>query len=138
MLGAADFLGNWSFERRIEDRAAGQVVQAEGQVSFAEGPEGLIYHERGVMRLPGQPPLQAERRYLWRLGPEGVEVRFDDGRAFHGFRPEGLAAGTEHPCGADIYNVTYDFTGFPEWRAVWIVSGPRKDYTMETGYARLR
>jgi hypothetical protein len=48
----------------------------------------------------------------------------------------GQADGTEHPCGDDHYTVQYDFRSWPQWTAVWQVSGPRKDYTSRSAYTR--
>ena len=136
-LTAEDFLPGFRFARVIEDAHAGQVVRAEGEVRFRRDDAGLIYEESGQMHLPGQAPLQAERRYLWRFDDRGVEVLFEDGRPFHRFDPVGQGAGTDHPCGADYYRVAYDFTDWPCWRAVWRVTGPRKDYESRTDYTPL-
>jgi hypothetical protein len=81
------------------------------------------------------PVLSAERKYLWLPDGAEVEVRFEDGRSFHRFRPEGRAPGTDHPCGRDLYRVVYDFTAWPRWTAEWIVTGPAKDYRMLSAYA---
>lgn len=96
----------------------------------------LDYHEAGQMRFGAAPPMQATRRYRWQFGPDLVQVRFADGRDFHSFVPAGQVAGTDHPCGADHYRVVYDFTRWPDWRATWDVTGPRKDYTSVTDYMR--
>ena len=138
MLQAADFIGRWQIDRRIDDRHAGQTGTLAGTATFAPGGDGgLIYDERGTLRLGTGTPLEATRRYLWRFGAGGVEVRFADGAPFHAFVPAGRAAGTAHLCGADLYEVAYDFSGFPEWQAVWTVRGPRKDYTATTRHRRV-
>lgn len=129
------FAGRWRIARQIDDRRAGQMARFDGEVVFMpEGP-GLRYEETGVMHLPGQPPMQATRRYDWRPGAGGIEVFFDDGRFFHTIGP-GAQPRARHECAPDLYRVAYDFTGWPLWRAVWQVSGPRKDYEMVTRYAR--
>ncbi|KPP87204.1 MAG: hypothetical protein HLUCCA08_04565 [Rhodobacteraceae bacterium HLUCCA08] len=135
MIAAARFAGAWRLEREIEDRLGGQVLRGEGVARFdGIGPE-LRYHEELVLTLPGAAaPVRAERRYLWRFGAGRVAVFFDDGLPFHAFVPEGHGAGTDHPCGADLYRVAYDFSRFPGWQAVWTVTGPRKDYTSRTSY----
>ncbi|MBR2574404.1 MAG: hypothetical protein IKE14_08750 [Loktanella sp.] len=98
------------------------------------GEDMLEYLEAGQMRLGAAPPMQATRRYLWQFVPDLVQVRFADGRDFHSFAPAGQVAGTDHPCGEDHYRVVYDFTRWPDWRATWDVTGPRKDYTSVTEY----
>ena len=43
-----------------------------------------------------------------------------------------------HHCDPDMYNVSYDFTRWSQrkkqWRSVWTVLGPRKDYKMLSSY----
>ena len=136
LLTENDFSGEWRFARAIADRLAGQALSAEGRAWLTPGGGGLTYREEAELLIPGQVPMRAERAYLWRFDGAEVEVRFDDGRPFHRFRPEGRGDGTAHPCGADLYRVTYDFTAWPAWQAVWTVTGPRKDYTSETRYWR--
>jgi hypothetical protein len=136
-LRAADFLQGFRFDREIKDARAGQVLRAEGTVTFTPDAAGLIYQESGRLHLPGRAPMQAERRYLWRFDATGVAVFFEDGRPFHRFVPAGQGAGTDHPCGADHYRVAYDFTAWPRWQATWQVTGPRKAYTSRTAFAPL-
>jgi hypothetical protein len=87
------------------------------------------------MRLAGGPAVQADRRTIWREEGGRIAVFFGDGRPFHGFDPA-AGAQSEHVCTPDLYRVAYDFSRFPEWRSVWRVTGPRKDYLMTTDYRR--
>ncbi|WP_212525814.1 DUF6314 family protein [Actibacterium sp. MT2.3-13A] len=133
----ADFEGRWRLEREIDDAKAGQRARFSGTATFTrEAAGGLLCDEAGTLILPGQPPLAAARRYLWRAEGGDIAVFFHDGRPFHliapGARPE---AG--HDCPPDLYQVRYDFRRWPEWRAEWRVSGRRKDYLMRSTYARL-
>lgn len=128
--GLTEFAGRWHLTRRIDDRRAGQVGQFTGVAEFAPDDEGLAYRETGTLHL-GAAAFQAERRYLWRAGPGGIAVYFDDGRFFHTIGPRAA-----HWCDPDEYNVEYDFDGWPRWRAVWSVRGPRKDYTLDSHYTR--
>ncbi len=130
----ADFLGRWSVERQIEDRRAGQAGRFDGLAEITPTPDGALYQETGVLILGGA-RFPAERRYLWAEGPDGIAVRFADGRAFHSFSPEGAPA-ARHWCDPDDYRVSYDFAAWPLWRAVWEVRGPRKDYRMDSLYRR--
>lgn len=127
----ADFEGLWRLERRIEDRL-GPGGLMTGEARLTPDAEGLVYDETGALRLGDGAPFAATQRYLWRESGDGIELRFADGRFFHRFalaRPE-----AEHPCGADLYKVRYDFAAWPDWRAEWRVTGPRKDYVMATRY----
>jgi hypothetical protein len=129
-----DFLGDWRLERTIEDRL-GPSGRFEGLARLTPEGDGLRYHEAGTLRLGDGPAMAAHRDYLWRSAGDLVEVHFADGRPFHRFHPSGRALGTDHPCGRDLYRVTYDFTAWPRWTAEWIVTGPAKDYRMLSAYA---
>lgn len=137
MRVAGDFAGRWRIDRHIDDRLAGQTGWFEGAAELTPDGKGqLAWAERGLLRLGQGPAFEARRDYLWVFDAAGIEVLFPDGRPFHRFVPEGRAAGTDHPCGADLYRVTYDFTAWPVWTARWQVSGPRKDYVMESRLCR--
>lgn len=127
-----DFDGRWRIARTIEDRLAPGGV-FEGEAVFAAVPEGLAYHEAGLLRLGDGPGFQAERSCLWRQEAGRIVVAFHDGRPFHDFDP--AAPRARHLCIADAYAVCYDFTDWPFWRADWTVKGPRKDYTMVSRYS---
>lgn len=130
-----DFMGIWSIERRIDDRHGGTWMQFSGQADFNHSGEGLAYVEHGRLTMPGQPEMLAERRFFWRAEPHGIAVIFDDGRPFHVIET-GLHPAARHDCAPDVYQVHYDFAAWPEWRAVWDVTGPRKAYRMVSAYRR--
>ncbi len=137
MLTRADLAGIWQLHREIEDRHSGQQGIFRGTCTFREhGSSRLDYFEEGTIRFGSGPALTANRRYQWHFLVDRVDVRFEDGTAFHSFVPAGQAQGTEHPCGADHYLVQYDFRQWPIWQAVWDVTGPRKDYTSTSRYTR--
>lgn len=131
-----DFEGRWQIAREIDDRLAGRRGVFTGEAVFTRDGEGLAYHEEGVLEVAGVAPMRATRVYLWREGEGGIEVLFDDGRPFHGIY--GIGATAHHWCDPDDYNVAYDFDAWPLWRAVWEVTGPRKDYRMVSRYDRIR
>lgn len=124
--------------RHIVDHHAGQGGHLVGEAAFeAQAADQLIYRETGTLTLATGAQMMAQRSYRWVFDRDAVAVMFDDGRAFHSFVPSGHAAGTDHPCGDDFYTVRYDFTLWPCWRAVWTVTGPRKNYVSVTQYARI-
>lgn len=138
MLSAADFCGQWHLKRQISDRAARQSGHLKGTANLVNQGDGLLrYDETGAFQLAQGPVMQAARRYQWRFSDVWVDVQFEDGRPFHGFVPDGLVDGTDHPCGADHYQVQYDFRNWPDWQARWTVIGPRKDYTSVSHYSKL-
>ena len=135
-LGLMNFEGSWQVGRRIEN-AEGPEARFEGVARFEPDGAGLVYAEEGELQLEGQPPIRGERRYLWRQEEDGtIAVFFDDGRDFHRFDPGAEAPGDRHHCAPDVYDVTYDFGGWPEWESRWRVTGPRKDYVMVSRYRR--
>ncbi len=133
------FAGLWRITRRIEDRLAGGEGRLTGTARFEPDPggDGLVAIEEGTLVLGGAPPMAATRRYLWREEvPGAITVRFADGRFFHSFAPGAAAPEARHDCAPDLYRVRYDFSAWPDWRAEWRVTGPRKDYTMTTDFRR--
>ena len=127
------FAGRWRLTRQIRDFAGGPDGRFDGRAVFAPADRGLIYREEGVLTLGGA-RVRAERSYIWREAGEGVDVCFPDGRFFHRIGP-GPTPEAEHDCPPDTYRVAYDFAAWPEWRAVWRVTGPRKDYESRSLYA---
>ena len=91
--------------------------------------------ERGTLAF-GDQVFEARRAYRWRQRDSLIEVLFEDGRAFHDFRPDERRPAIRHPCGADLYRGRYGLARWPVWTTFWIVAGPRKDYAMRTRYAR--
>lgn len=132
----SDFIGTWTVTRRIDDRRAGAAGSFTGRAVFRPEGTDLAYREEGILRLGAGPGFTASRSYRWRAAGEAVEVLFEDGRFFHAFTLEAPVAEAGHDCDPDRYEVRYDFRGWPDWRAVWEVRGPRKDYRMDSVYAR--
>lgn len=127
-----EFAGLWRIVRQI--RQPGGDAGFAGTARFTPDGAGLHYREEGLLTLPAAPPMRAEREYLWRSDGAGIAVFFADGRAFHRFDP--AAPEASHWCDPDDYQVRYDFTAWPGWRAEWRVTGPRKDYVMVSDYSR--
>ncbi len=134
MPGLEDFLGDWRIERSIDDRRMGERATFEGTARIHGDAVRAVYAEVGQLRLPGRSPLTATRRYLWSATARGIAVAFEDGRPFHAIPAGGGAAG--HDCAPDRYDVVYDFAHWPDWTAVWTVTGPAKDYTARALYRR--
>ncbi len=131
-----DFVGEWRIDREITHDNA-PPARFAGLARLELDGEGLSYAEAGELVIAGAPPMQAERQYLWRTGPTGgIEVFFADGRPFHAFDPNAAAPQDRHWCDTDIYDVRYDFGDWPDWRADWRVSGPRKTYRMMSRFSR--
>jgi len=134
MIRLSDFIGDWQLQRRIHDDAYGQHGSLAGTARFHANGAVVDYHEQGRLTLAGGMTMQAERSYIWQPDPQGVTVKFADGAPFHRFDLGGKVKGTQHLCGADLYNVTYNFESWPAWSATWVVAGPRKNYTSVSHY----
>ncbi|MEP2426114.1 MAG: DUF6314 family protein, partial [Tateyamaria sp.] len=122
--------GVWALHRTIR-HGDGTRATFTGEAIWTPDPQGMIYREHGHLQMPASPPMQAERRYIWRAG---VDVFFEDGRFFHHVPDGGGTA--EHWCDPDTYNVTYDFAAWPSFSTVWQVTGPKKSYEMTSEYKR--
>ena len=126
----ADFIGVWDIAREVIP-AQGPRAQFAGQGTWSVTPNGAEYVERGVLHMPGSPPMTAERRYLW---AHDLSVAFEDGRFFHQVPAGGGRA--SHFCDPDTYEVRYDFAAWPAFTVNYEVSGPRKDYVMVSRYTK--
>ena len=131
-----DFLGSWEVSRIIDDKAADRTGRFRGRAVIFRSGETAVYDEAGTLDPGTGTAFEATRRYLWTEAPSGILIQFEDGRDFHGIILGGAAAQARHDCAPDLYLVTYDFAGWPNWSSVWTVSGPRKNYVMTTRYVR--
>jgi hypothetical protein len=132
MITLAALQGRWSLERVIADRRAGVTGRLTGVADWVPDDAGLRQVEQGVLRYGDATPMQATRAYLWRAGPAGLEVFFDDGRPFHKLSATG--GSDRHHCAPDLYDVRYDLSDWPMWSQVWTVTGPRKDATITSRF----
>jgi len=133
----ADFEGRWRIARRIEDQWMSTTGLFEGVARFTADGQGLSYREVGELRLPQEAPMAASRNFLWREDGDGIAVFYADGAPFHRIAGDAPVVQAWHACGQDDYEVSYNFTRWPDWRAIWRVRGPRKDYVSITDYTRL-
>ncbi|MGW4672817.1 DUF6314 family protein [Streptomyces sp. NPDC004324] len=132
--------GTWRVERSVRDLASGAEGRFTGTTVFSpldDGGDGLLHHESGTFIWQGV--ARPAERTLWFLPGRRAgtaDVRFADGRPFHG-----LDLGTgrhvaDHPCAADLYRGEFTVSGADRWRTVWRVGGPAKDLLLTTAYAR--
>lgn len=136
-----DLAGLWAIRRTVRGQArfAGRAeVRDIGGGAFA-------WREAGELRLADGAVLKAERRYLYQLGPETgvIEIRFDDGPhpggLLHRFVFDGPArtARHRHPCPPDVYDAKLTLIDAGRFCLTYRVSGPRKDYVMNSSYRRI-
>ncbi len=128
--------GTWRLSRTMEDRRAGQRGRFDGQAVFAPQGEGLVYRERGLLRL-GTFEDPAERVYRYGFSaPARAEVAFEDGSRFHSLELSEAGWRVEHRCRNDLYRGLFRLASPGAWEAVWLVTGPRKDHRLVTRYTR--
>ncbi|MDG9727248.1 DUF6314 family protein [Streptomyces sp. DH41] len=130
--------GRWRTERSVRDLASGAEGSFEGTTAFdALAGGGLLSRETGGFTWQGVTrPAERTLRYEPGAAPGTADVRFADGRPFHGLD---LASGrhvADHPCAADLYRGEFTVRDEDHWRTVWRVGGPAKDLLLTTDYVR--
>jgi hypothetical protein len=110
----------------------------------ARGDGRFDYQERGRLRLADGQTIEGERRYIFEECDDGFRVLFAEtpSRLFHQIvlcraGPSLVGSGV-HVCGEDRYDSRYEFCLDGSFHIRHAVAGPRKAYTVETGYARRR
>ena len=129
--------GRWQFRRQA---SSGERMQ--GWAEFQPQGGGLLrYHEEGRVLLPGGRELSFFRDYLYEIAGEVMTIRFA-GPAQGVFQRVALTRAGDawsgqchHPCGRDSYASRYRLA--PGALEIGhIVTGPNKDYRLETHYRR--
>jgi len=139
MPEAEAFLGTWQITREIHDAKAGARAQFAGSAQITVAGARWRYAESGQLTLAGGASFHAARVYLWQPFAQRIDVSFEDGRFFHTIAlaaPDSGRAEASHWCDPDQYDVSYDLSAWPVWRATWRVRGPKKDYQMTSLYTR--
>jgi hypothetical protein len=133
-------IGSWSLDRVIEGQATMQ-----GLAVFTPLDSGwLAYREQGHLKLANGTTVQAEREYFFSSSDGGFSVFFreDPPRLFHEISLSAssggaLSGGARHLCKRDDYQSAYMFLPDGTFVVRHVVSGPSKDYTMNTIYTPL-
>ena len=133
-------IGSWSFNRVIEGQATMQGVATFTPLDR----EWLAYREQGDLKLANGATVRAEREYVFSGSDGGFKVFFreDPPRLFHEISLSasaggGLSGRAQHLCRHDAYQSAYTFLPDGTFVVRHVVSGPAKDYTMNTTYMRL-
>ena len=133
-------IGSWSLDRVIESQATMQGIATFTPLDR----EWLAYREQGDLKLANGATMQAEREYVFRGSDGGFKVFFreDPPRLFHEISLSassrgGLSGHAHHLCRHDEYQSAYMFLPDGTFVVRHVVSGPAKDYTMNTTYRRL-
>ncbi|MFE5397022.1 DUF6314 family protein [Streptomyces sp. NPDC056568] len=130
--------GRWRTERSVRDLASGAEGRFEGDTDFgALAGGGLLSRESGAFTWQGVTrPAERTLRYEPGAAPGTADVRFADGRPFHGLDLTTGRHVADHPCAADLYRGEFTVRDRDRWRTVWRVGGPAKDLLLTTDYVR--
>ncbi|GHE75723.1 hypothetical protein GCM10017786_00640 [Amycolatopsis deserti] len=128
--------GQWTITRNLPG-----VGRMTGSARFhAAGPDLLHYREDGRLTLDGGQTLEVYREYHYRLEPGLIRICFAEPgppRTLHVLRFDGVAASDVHLCGQDTYAGHYEFPEDNRFTVGMRVTGPQKDYVIETTYERV-
>ena len=134
--------GTWHLERRInvaghesshfQGLAHIRPTDVRGTYSFHE--EGSFVNERVRQ--------EAYRDYIYKVKGKALDILFADphrmGQPFVTLDfSQGLIANDTHVCGQDIYAHLFEIISTSEFHTETVVSGPEKDYRLETLYRRI-
>lgn len=128
--------GVWWLRRQLHDHRAGEQGQLVGSAVFSVDGAGLHYAEKGSLAIGGhEGPAEQSYRYAFPAAQRGA-VHFRDGRFFHDLDLSTGAWHCVHLCDPDRYEGRFTVLDADSWRAVWRVTGPRKDLTLDSTYRR--
>ena len=133
------FSGAWRASRKLN----GEPFFSGNATFTAAGNNDLIlYREEGFADHPGGFSALAFREYYFAISPGAFRIYFDQEQrslfnSVQLFSRDGCYVGSGlHYCGQDTYESEYSFHNKDLW--VWNhkVSGPKKEYLLETEYRR--
>lgn len=128
--------GDWHLKRCIDDRRRGDRGHFEGGAAFLAEGNLLLYREDGRLSI-GEHDGPAMQFYTYSFPETGkADVSFRDGRPFHGLDLTGGRCAATHLCDPDRYEGEFQALDADTWRAVWTVTGPRKDLRLDSTYRR--
>ena len=141
-LFCKDFIGRWSIARRIHDDLNDSIISFFGEANIKEESLHFRYEEQGKLRLGDHATLYAKQSYFWRpVGNSVFNIFFSNGDYFHqldlAIAVKADSCLAEHLCVYDLYKVKYSFAQFPDWRTIWCVTGPKKNYQIHNYFKRI-
>lgn len=131
-------LGRWSVLRRVQDHVAERQLVFEGEARVEPGGPGASarYEESGHTMMGSYRGRAG--RHLDVLGrPDGSALfRFTDGRPFIVCDLRCGRWQATHPCGADLYEISFRVDAPDRLEERWRVVGPDTDYEALTWLVR--
>ena len=137
-----NFIGKWSIVRRITDYQFNQERIFLGEAEICREDQRFVYRERGNLKLNNNKSIFATQSYIWIPKSSAVfKILFKDGRYFHTLNlrkaSDKSQYATVHLCKPDLYQVQYNFAQFPDWRSNWRVTGPKKNYQINSFFQQI-
>lgn len=125
--------GVWGFTRVIH--GSGRM---KGTATFVKKADStLLYYETGLLKLNDGASFESYRNYIYEWNDQKITVLFEDGRFFHELDFEtDMDAKGHHECGLDLYRASYRFDGPHSFELQWAVTGPKKDYIIQTNFEK--
>jgi hypothetical protein len=146
----AMFQGVWSLNRII---AGHGFMKGTGRFekynSNSTSTQELLYKEDGLFEFDNGSKLETHKEYLFVYENDQLGVFFFENkkrdRLFHlldfeqteGDNKKFLLATATHHCSPDVYKVTYEIYNNDEFKIVYKVNGPSKDYVSQTDFKRV-
>lgn len=136
--------GEWQVCRQFEGSYRGTFTGAASLVPEADDPLTCLYREMGKLVDADGQHFDAKQNYLYRLSDGQLKIyKHEDSEwiIMHelDFTREGdrLIAKHLHLCGQDRYAVEYKVDLSGNWEQSYIVTGPKKDYSIRSVYKKV-
>lgn len=136
--------GSWQLQRQIYP----QGKMTGFGIFLSKKTDELYYREEGVYAAPNNQQFQTHREYLYVYAEEAISVYFvEAGKRSNLFYTLNFYQPLEknilyqaiasHLCVQDIYQATYDFFDKDQFTLKFDISGPTKNYKIETIFSRI-
>ena len=128
----------WHLERMVSE---GKMFQGLAHIRPTDVRGVLGYHEEGSFAHDGA-TQDAYRDYIYKVKGETLDILFADPHRLEQLYVSLDFAGSKmandtHLCGDDIYAVVFEIISGNEFHTETFVSGPAKDYRLQSQYRRL-
>jgi hypothetical protein len=142
------FQGSWSLHRIIQGNGSMKGVAKFENLNESGASQDLLYKEDGVFEFDNGTKLDTHKEYIYSLENEQLAVYFIENkkrdRLFHVLDLKQinendtnyLLATAIHHCSPDIYDVKYEIFNNDEFKIVYKVNGPAKNYISNTYFKR--
>jgi hypothetical protein len=135
-------VGKWNLHRIISSYGS-----LYGSVQLSKRSDNILYYEEyGTLHLINGEKLSAERKYIYELSPKDglLYIYYNDpwrqGDTLHCLefarRGTRIVASHKHKCGDDVYAVTFEMITSESIEINYQVTGPKKNYTIQSMFTR--